>query len=168
MPKALNVILEEEKSGYRLIGDKFINTINETEIQSIEQAISSPYDAVNRHMKKALSLYADKKAPDYENSIKESISAVESMCCIITNLKGSDATLGNALKTLESRGVVIHKALQEAFSKIYGYTSDADGIRHGGMNFKNAPPEDAKYMLVSCSAFVNYLIEKYSKIGGTK
>ncbi len=26
-----------------------------------------------------------------------------------------------------------------------------------------APAEDAKYMLVSCSAFVNYLIEKWSK-----
>lgn len=36
-------------------------------------------------------------------------------------------------------------------------------IRHGGMDFKNAPAEDAKYMLVSCSAFVNYLIEKWSK-----
>ena len=42
-------------------------------------------------------------------------------------------------------------------------TSDEDGIRHGGIDFKWAPAEDAKYMLVSCSAFVNYLIEKWSK-----
>ena len=41
--------------------------------------------------------------------------------------------------------------------------SDEDGIRHGGIDFKWAPAEDAKYMLVSCSAFVNYLIEKWSK-----
>ena len=45
---------------------------------------------------------------------------------------------------------------------IYAY-----GIRHGGIDFKNAPSEDAKYMLISCSAFINYLIEKYSKLGGT-
>jgi hypothetical protein len=33
------------------------------------------------------------------------------------------------------------------------------------MDFKDVPAEDAKYMLVSCSAFVNYLVEKWSKIG---
>jgi len=45
-----------------------------------------------------------------------------------------------------------------------GYTSDENGIRHGGIDFTNAPAEDAKYMLVSCSSFVNYLIEKWSKV----
>ena len=37
-------------------------------------------------------------------------------------------------------------------------------IRHGEVDFKNAPAEDAKYILVSCSAFVDYLIEKWSKV----
>ena len=71
--------------------------------------------------------------------------------------------IGNTLKKLETNGVVIHSAMKAGFEKMYGYTSDADGIRHGGIDFTNAPAEDAKYMLVSCSAFVNYLIEKYSK-----
>ena len=100
---------------------------------------------------------------DYENSIKESISAVEAMCCIITGLTGAQGTLGKAIKKLKDSGVCIHSAMESAFSSLYGYTSDQDGIRHGGMDFKNAPAEDAKYMLVSCSAFVNYLIEKWSK-----
>ena len=52
----------------------------------------------------------------------------------------------------------------EAFKDLYGYASDENGIRHGGIDFKNVPPEDAKFMLVSCSAFVNYLIEKWSKV----
>ena len=30
--------------------------------------------------------------------LKESISAVESLCCIITELNGSKATLGKAIK----------------------------------------------------------------------
>ena len=46
---------------------------------------------------------------------------------------------------------------------LYGYASDENGIRHGGIGFTNAAPGDAKYMLVSCSAFVNYLIEKWSR-----
>lgn len=165
--KRLNRILEEEKAGYRFIDDKFIKIVDKTEIDAIKQASDTPYDSVNIHIKKALSLYSDRKNPDYENSIKESISAVEAMCCIITKMTGASATLGAALKKLEDNGVVIHGALREAFAKIYGYTSDAGSIRHGSIDFKDVPAEDAKYMLVSCSAFVNYLIEKYSKVGGT-
>lgn len=91
-------------------------------------------------------LYADRQKPDYENSIKESISAVEAICCIITGETGSQATLGKTLKRLEDHGVTIHPSMGQAFSKLYGYTSDADGIRHGGIDFTNAPAEDAKYM----------------------
>lgn len=167
MPAVLNVILEEEKSGYRLINEKFVNITNKAELDSLHQASNSPYHSVNIHIRKAISLYSDRKNPDYENSIKESISAVEAMCCTITGMTGSSATLGAAIKRLEDSGIIIHAALRDAFSKMYGYTSDSDGIRHGGIDFKNAPAEDAKYMLVSCSAFVNYLIEKHGKIGGT-
>lgn len=119
-------------------------------------------------MDKALRLFAEKQNPDYENSIKESISAVESMCCIITGLTGKKATLGNALKKLKEKGVYIHKALESAFLSLYGYTSDEDGIRHGGIDFKNAPSEDAKYMLISCSAFINYLTEKWIKVNNNR
>ncbi len=162
--KAINLILEEEKSGYRFINDTFVNIVSETELKAMIEASNSPYNSVNTHIQKALMLYSDRKNPDYENSIKESISAVEAMCCIITGMTGASATLGAVLKKLEENGVVIHGALQQGFLKIYGYASDSDGIRHGGIDFKNAPSEDAKYMLISCSAFVNYLIEKHSKI----
>ena len=166
MTQILNGVLEEEKSGYRIVDEKFINVIDDVEIDSIEQASNSPFLSVNTHLRKAMLLYSDRKNPDCENSIKESISAVEAMCCTITGMTGASATLGAALKKLEDNGIYIHAALREAFSKMYGYTSDADGIRHGGIDFKNAPSEDAKYMLISCATFVNYLIEKHCKIGG--
>mgnify|MGYP000481197346 CR=1 FL=1 len=72
-------------------------------------------------------------------------------------------TTKKTIKKLKDYGVHIHPSMENAFSSMYGYTSDEDGIRHGGIDFKWAPAEDAKYMLVSCSAFVNYLIEKWSK-----
>lgn len=160
----LNKIMEQEKSGYRFLNDKFINITSEEELAEISQATDSPYESVSTHFRKALTLYSDRKNPDYENSIKESISAVEAMCCIITGATGSQATLGNTLKKLEANAVMIHSAMKAGFEKMYGYTSDADGIRHGGIDFTNAPAEDAKYMLISCSAFVNYLVEKFSRI----
>lgn len=161
-----NLILEEEKSGYRMIDWIFVPITGKSELQSIEESISVDYSAAGIHIKKAMGLYSDRANPDYENSIKESISAVESMCCYITGLQGKQATLGKAIKKLEDNGVVIHESMKSAFNQLYSYTSDSSGIRHGGIDFKNAPAEDAKYMLISCSAFVNYLAEKYSKIGG--
>ena len=163
MSKEFNRILEDEVSAYRIMDGLVVPVTNESELETIEKAKSTEYDSVNIHIAKALALYADRKCPDYENSIKEAICAVESMCCIITGLSGANATLGKALKKLEEKGVHIHQAMINAFSSLYGYTSDEDGIRHGGTDFKNAPAEDAKYMLISCSAFVNYLIEKWSK-----
>lgn len=164
MASAFNRILEEEASGYRVIEKQVVPITSESELATVQQAMSSPFDAPKAHIKKALDLFANRRNPDYENSIKESISAVESMCCIITGLSGANATLGAALKKLKDKGIHIHSAMEKAFLSLYGYASDENGIRHGGMDFKSAPSEDAKYMLVSCSAFVNYLIEKWSKV----
>lgn len=159
-----NSLLEYEKSGYRIIVGEVVPITNPQEIEAIEFAVNTPYISVNQHLRKALSKYSDIESPDYENSIKESISAVEAMCSIITGESGSQATLGKTIKKIKDAGVHIHPAMESAFSSLYGYTSDEDGIRHGGIDFKGAPAEDAKYMLVTCSAFVNYLIEKWSKI----
>ena len=164
LEKEINQVLEEEKSGYRMLDGTITPITNKSELDSLKESISTKYISVNTHMEKALQLFSQRKSPDYENSIKESISAVEAMCCIITGETGSQATLGKTIKKLKDKGIHIHPAMESAFSSLYGYTSDEDGIRHGSIGFTNAPAEDAKYMLVSCSAFINYLIEKWSKV----
>jgi len=162
--KYCNTILERELSAYRFVGGKIAQITSEEEISEIEETlkITEPLKAVNTHIKRALDLLADRKAPDYRNSVKESISAVEAISNLIANKK--KATLGQALKAIESK-VSLHPALKNAFSSLYGYTSDADGIRHALLSESNLSFEEAKFMLVSCSAFVNYLISKASKAG---
>ena len=108
-------------------------------------------------------MYSDRKSPDYANAIKEAISAVESVCRIIVGDKGKAATLGQTIKKINDKGVVIPPALEQAYSKLYGYTCEAGGIRHGSIEMTDVGEEDARYMVVSCSAFVNYLIEKNEK-----
>ena len=84
---------------------------------------------------------------------------MEAICEILTGVKGKEATLGNMLKKIEESGVVIHGALKSAFNILYGYTCDANGIRHAGdIGGPSSTFEEAKFMLVSCSAFINYLI----------
>jgi hypothetical protein len=52
----------------------------------------------------------------------------------------------------------MHPALRTALGKLYAYAGDADGIRHAlSGEGSNASFDDAKFMLVLCSALVNYL-----------
>lgn len=159
-----NKILEEEVAPYRIWEEMVVPIINEGELASIEQAVHTEYDSVSMHLIKALELFSDRQNPDYENSVKESISAVEAMCNIIVKNDGANATLGNSIKKLKECGVTIHPAMENAFKQLYGYASDSGGIRHGAIEFVNVPSEDAKFMLITCSAFINYLMEKWIKI----
>ena len=161
---SIQQVLIEENSGYRLASGLFVPITNENELDSLKSSLHTQYDSVNTHMQKAVAMLASRAAPDYENSIKESISAVEALCCIITGATGRQATLGAAIKRLNTSGVVIHGALEKAFEKLYGYTSDEGGIRHGAIDFYNAPEEDARFMLVACSAFINYLSTKTNNL----
>ncbi|ACI21649.1 AbiJ-NTD4 domain-containing protein [Thermodesulfovibrio yellowstonii] len=159
-----NSILEKELSAYRFVGGKITQITSEVEISQIEEAleVTSPFKAVNIHLKSALDLLSDRKSPDYRNSIKESISAVEAICKLI--VKDEKATLSEALKKIDDK-LPLHSALKKAFDNLYGYTSNAEGIRHALLNEPNLSFEDAKFMLVSCSAFINYLINKAQKAG---
>ena len=157
-----NSLLERELSAYRFVGGKITQITSQEEISEIEEAlnVSKPFRAVSIHINRALVLFSDKKSPDYRNSIKESISAVEAICKLIT--KKEKPQLGQALKILENE-IGLHPALKRAFSNLYGYTSDAKGIRHSLLEEAELYSEDAKFMLISCSSFVNYLVSKISK-----
>ena len=161
-----NIVLETELSAYRFVGGLITQITSEAEINAIEDALNDTQriKPVHEHLNTALDYLSDRKTPDYRNSIKESISAVESICNLIAG--GSKTTLAQALKAIESK-VQLHPALKKAFENLYGYTSDASGIRHALLTEPNLDFEDAKFMLVSCSAFINYLISKAAKAGIT-
>lgn len=159
-----NRVLEEEMAAYRFVNNKIVQISSEQEIDEIEEAMkrTQPLGDIQDHLEKALELLSDRDSPDHRNSIKESISAVEALCKLITG--DNNATLGSALKIL-NRGddIELHPALKEGFSKIYGYASDEEGIRHAMLKKPNLGTEDSKFMLIASSAFINYLITKSEK-----
>jgi hypothetical protein len=158
-----NNSLKIEMSAYRLVDGFIVQITSEEEIVEIEEALfnSSKWEPVNIHLKTAIEYFSNRENPDYRNSVKESISAVESLCKIIV---GKDnTTLAPALKIIEEK-YKIHGALRSAFTALYGYTSGAGGIRHSLLEDDIiVTMEDAKFMLVSCSAFINYLKVKIEK-----
>uniref|UniRef100_A0A7V3ZX07 HEPN AbiJ-N-terminal domain-containing protein n=1 Tax=candidate division WOR-3 bacterium TaxID=2052148 RepID=A0A7V3ZX07_UNCW3 len=155
----LNNVFKAEGAPYRVIGKYVAPSISEVEVNELEQALNIPdkYESVRTHISQALRHFSQKPNPDYKNSIKESILGLESLLKIILNTpKG---TLGELVNKLS-----VHPALKEALKKLYGWTSDEDGIRHAKPGEKTtSSEEEARFLLVISSAFVNYIISKYEK-----
>ena len=140
---------------YRFVGDCICRITSKEEINEIETALQSPIEGVKAHIQTSIDLFASKQNPDYRNSIKESISAVESLCKIIT--QDPNATLGQALKKIEDeKKLNLPQSLKQAFSILCGYSSSSHGIRHGLIQEPNLQQDDARFFLIACSAFINY------------
>ena len=164
MYKTLNSLFEKEYVGYRFISGKITPITDKSETQEIEQACKIPFDGARTQLQKALGFLSDRENSDYKNSIKESISAVESVCKVIANKP--KAELGDALKALIAEGYPIQGALKTGILALYGYTCEAGGIRHAERETESTVTfEEAKFMMVTCSAIVNYLVAEYGKHG---
>lgn len=164
--KAANSVLQLELSAYRFVDAHVARVTDQPEIDAIEEGLSmrGSLSSVTEHLAAALRLMSDRRQPDYRNSIKESISAVEAICALVVGQSRSD--LNAALRALEGRAGM-HAALRSAFNSLYGFTSDSNGIRHALLEEPNLTFDDAKFMLVACSAFVNYVKAKASQSGIT-
>ncbi|HET8919563.1 MAG TPA: hypothetical protein VFN27_07775, partial [Xanthobacteraceae bacterium] len=139
--------LETEKSGYRVVNKQLVPITDPVEIEAVAAAssLTSAFSGARHHLQSAISLFSKKPDPDYRNSIKEAISAVESVARVITG--NPKATLGEALRKIDER-MTIHPALREALSRLYGYTSDEGGIRHAMLEQSNIDEAEAKFMIV--------------------
>ena len=158
----INKLFEREYVGYRFIGGEITPISDDVEVGTICESLDIQFDGCKAHIKKAVHFLSDRNTPDYKNSIKESISAVEAICNVI--IGRDNATLGDALNYME-RKRNLKGQLKAAFEKLYSYTNEKGGIRHSeGLFESNVTFEEAKFMLVSCCAFVNYLIAEYGKI----
>ena len=156
----LNKIFEEERAPYRIIEDLITPLTSEEEIEEIKKSLGIPdqYQPARNHLKKALEFYSKRPDPKPKKAIEESILALEALARIITGKES--ATLVDLTKELP-----LHPALREGLNKIYGWTSDEGGIRHAEKQYPpiSAGGEEARFMLVLSSAFVNYIIAKYEK-----
>ena len=101
---------------------------------------------------------------NYADSIRESINAVASAAQQIDPKASRD--LGPALDSLERSGIIKHRALKGAFKKLYGYTSDEQGIRKPLIEQEAADVgfDEAIFMYGACVSFVDYLVSKQRQL----
>lgn len=156
----VNKALEKNLSAYRFVNELITEITAEEEITSIEESfnnLDSTFSSTRTHLNQALKLLAKRTAPDYKNSIKESINAVRTLACKITNKP--EATLSEAIQTIDAKEK-IPASIKVAFEKLFIYTFDGNGINHKLLSLSNFKQEDAKFILVASSALINYLVAK--------
>jgi hypothetical protein len=158
--KKMNAEFARLNFAYRIVDDKIVEVTSEEEIDTIESAMRNSSNGVKEHLQTALKLLSKRPEGDYRNSIKESISAVE---VVVREITG-ETTL--KISHLENAGIVLPLVLKKSFELLYGYTNDkSTGIRHALMDDTNKPTVDeATFMLIACSAFVNYLAKKQTEL----
>lgn len=162
--EAITMDLERYNAGYRLLSGELVPISTTVELDEITTAVEAAASTgAAAHLKKAVTLLSDRESPDYANSIKESISAVESVAREMTGAQ----TLGAALNKIAQSDVLdLHPAQIEAWKAMYKVTNDTPGIRHGGGSVATLDQAYARYFLVASSAFVNLLLAVQSTSQG--
>ncbi|WP_084398026.1 AbiJ-NTD4 domain-containing protein [Henriciella aquimarina] len=148
------------RSAYRILdSDQIVPLANDQQASAFEDALSTArgnqFDGATHHLTEAAKLLRN---GEWSSSIRESIHAVESVC---VTLAPSEKTLGAAIKVLE-KNKLIHSALKDAISKLYGYTCDEEGIRHAKV-FQTAEKideQDAIFMLGACASLVTLFVNR--------
>ena len=128
-----------------------------TLIESLQTLRKAGLEGSSSHLRNAAHNINQK---DWAGSVRESIHAVESVARRID--PKASRTLKPALNSIE-KVVELHPALKDAFAKLYGYTSNQQGIRHALLDSATAKVrvEEAVFMLGACASFSSYLWRKH-------
>lgn len=146
------------RAAYRLVDKQIIAIGTAEQGEAVQRAIDEAEGKSAGARHHLINAGAELRSGHWADSIRESIHAVESVC---VKLAPGAKTFQDALKELEARGH-LHTALKQGFNKIYGYTSDEDGIRHAVVfeDKPNVDEADALFMLGACASFVSYVLAR--------
>lgn len=154
LTEAYNNVLAKHLSGYRIVNLKVTPMTNEMEIAEVTDATDLPprFEAAQHHIDLALAHFSRTERPDYINTVKEAVSGVEAAAKVITGT----SPLGKALGKLGRDRPEIDAGLLNGWKAIYGFASNV--ARHGSDEVPDVSQDLARYILVTCSAFVNFLV----------
>ena len=123
--------------------------------------VDGPFGGARQHLLQSAERI---NSADYSGSVRESIHAVESVARRLDGNAGK--SLSSALVSLSKRGLALHGAFKSGIEKLYGYTSDEDGIRHSLSDVTtNVDAADAVFMFGACASFAAFLVEKARAAG---
>ena len=153
----LNRILESKGCAYRFIAERLVPLTNSREATEVVRGAESAIPDVSVHIREAAKLLPPNAGANPRNSIRESIAAVEAS---LRHLNGNPtATLSDGLAVFEDKHGPLHPSLRQGLAVLYAYTADERGVTHALIEESGGVTgDDARFMLVTCSAFTNYLV----------
>lgn len=111
------------------------------------------------HYEKALRFFRHPSNPDYENSVKEAVCAVEAVGKLLFPLAKA-STLGDVIRWLgTTTELSVPKAICQTFTGTYAFRSGGDGVGHGAANGGKATPEVTEYILAVSASQIIYLVD---------
>lgn len=130
-------------------------------IDTVQLLIGPQYPAVMRQFQKAKDFLYHSDEPDYLNSVKEAVGAVEGLAKAICD-RPKD-TLPDLLPELKRRHLA-HAAMGKIIEAIYAVRSDEPGIAHGAYTSSGFEYADAEFILDISSCVLIYLARKEPRV----
>jgi len=119
---------------------------------SVEQIAES--SGATGHLRKAYG-FLDADPPDAANAAKEAISALEGLAQF--KIGDDSATLGEAIKRLR-RDRRLHPTLADCLEKLWGFTNQSPGVRHGSNKEPSIAMAEAQFVVTTCEAAIQLLL----------
>ena len=143
---------------YYFDNGKFILKRSAEVQEAINKAKMSRYEQARTHLKEAADLLYDDNKPNYGGSMMASIKALE---LVVREITGEN-DIQKGIGSLGNKGIKLHSQFQQAIINLYRFTSD-DGVRHAHPNPVQNDEETALFMLVVCSAIINFIESRLPK-----
>jgi hypothetical protein len=157
----LNNFLADHHIGWHLNDEsklvRFVPQLLTKNIEQVELNLKNTFDPAITHYKKAY-LFLTQHPFDSENSIKEIVSAIESIVRII---HPTENTLGKGINKMK-KDERWSKQFLDIMQKVYDFANSEPGVRHGGTITPNVQRIDADFCFHAGTSIIKYLSEYYS------
>jgi hypothetical protein len=159
----LQRIFLEEHLAYTFVQDEVRRrgrSHTRQQVAKAEPTLGDPrLNNARAHFAKALQYFDHPSKPDYENSVKEAVCAVEAAARHLfphTNAK----TLGEVVNRIRGAGEgQLPKPIADTLTGLYAYRNAGDGVSHGGADGGKATQAIAEYALVVAASQIILLHE---------
>ena len=156
--------LDTHNIGCQLVDGKFVPALSREEAEEVGRALTVPFPKARTHMEKAVSHFRNRERPDYANTVKEAISAVESLVKEWTGKKDVRSGLRQLARDeilrrdpqASGEGSGKRGSLVAALENVWGFATKTS--RHGLKSGESEPDSaEAGLILAVCASFVNYM-----------
>lgn len=156
------IFLEEHLSYSFIQGEVRLRGRSHTrkQISRAEPTLGDPrLNSARQHYAKALNYFEHPSKPDFENSVKEAVCAVEAASRhLFPQTKAK--TLGEVINRIKgTQEGQLPKPLADTITGLYAYRNAGDGISHGGSDGGKATQQIAEYALAIAASQIILLHE---------